>query len=169
MSFEHRFDAVIGRYVLLFQADPSATLGGLIRHLRPGGRVVFHEPDWVNARSVPAAVTYDRCCAWIQEVFRQSGTDGNMADRLYDIFGRAGLGAPEMRMQTFIGGPAASERLLEAIADLIGTLVPALERLGIATAADIDIATLADRMKREVVAKNCLIIGRSEIGAWARV
>jgi hypothetical protein len=92
-----------------------------------------------------------------------------MADKLYDIFVRAGLGAPEMRMHTFIGGPAASERFLDAIADLIATLVPALERLGIATAAEIDITTLADRMKREVAAKNCLIIGRSEIGVWARV
>ena len=169
MSFERPFDAVIGRYVLLFQADASATLRGLIRHLRPGGRVVFHEPDWVSARSAPAAVIYDRCCRWIQEVFRLSGTDGNMADRLYGIFVRAGLGAPAMRMHTFIGGPGASERFLEAIADLIATLVPTIERLGIATTAEVDIATLAERMKREVAAKDCVIIGRSEIGAWARV
>jgi 5,10-methylene-tetrahydrofolate dehydrogenase/methenyl tetrahydrofolate cyclohydrolase len=62
-----------------------------------------------------------------------------------------------------------SARLLEAMADLVATVVPALERLGIATAAEIGIATLAERMKREVAANNCLIIGRSEVGAWARV
>jgi len=169
MSFEQPFDAVIGRYVLLFQADAGAMLRALTRHLRPGGRVVFHEPDWVSARSVPPAPTYDHCCRWIREVFRLSGTDGNMADKLYPIFVRAGLAAPQMRMQTFIGGPAASEPLLEAMADLIATLVPALERLSIATAGEIDIATLADRMKREVAAKDCLIIGRSEVSAWARV
>ena len=169
MSFEQPFDAVIGRYVLLFQADAGATLRALARHLRPGGHIVFHEPDWTAARSVPAARTYDDCCRWIQEVFRRSGTDSNMAARLYTIFVHAGLGAPKMRMQTFIGGPAASARLLEAMADLVATVVPALERLGIATAAEIGIATLAERMKREVAASNSLIIGRSEVGAWARV
>lgn len=169
MSFEQPFDAIIGRYVLLFQSDAGETLRALARHLRPGGCIVFHEPDWTAARSVPAAPTYDSCCQWIQEVFRRSGTDSNMAARLYTIFVRAGLGAPEMRMQTFIGGPAASARLLEAMADLVATVVPALERLGIATTAEIGIATLAERMKREVAANNCLIIGRSEVGAWARV
>src|SRR5215470_9986971 len=36
MAFERPFDAVVGRYVLMFQADASAMLRGLARHLRPG-------------------------------------------------------------------------------------------------------------------------------------
>ena len=38
MVFEHPFDAVVGRYVLQFQADPAAMLRRLANHLRPGGR-----------------------------------------------------------------------------------------------------------------------------------
>ena len=49
LSFERPFDAVIGRYVLMFQADPVAMLRGVARHLRPGGTIVFHEPDWEAA------------------------------------------------------------------------------------------------------------------------
>lgn len=37
MSFEEPFDAIIGRYVLQFQSDPSAMLRKLVAHLRPGG------------------------------------------------------------------------------------------------------------------------------------
>jgi len=169
MSFEQPFDAVVGRYVLLFQADAGAMLQALARKVRPGGLVVFHEPDWVNARSVPAVPTYERCCRWVQDVFRLSGTDSNMADRLYDIFVRAGLREPSMRLQTFIGGGAATNGFLDALSDIITTLMPAMERLGVATQAEVHIATLADRLKREVNAKGSVIVGRSEVGIWAHV
>ena len=169
MSFEQPFDAVVGRYVLLFQADAGAMLQALARKVRPGGLVVFHEPDWVNARSVPAVPTYERCCRWVQDVFRLSGTDSNMADRLYDSFLRAGLREPSMRLQTFIGGGAASNGFLDALSDIITTLMSAMERLGVTTQAEVHIATLADRLKREVNEKGSVIIGRSEVGIWARV
>ena len=169
MRFEQPFDAVVGRYVLLFQADASAMLQALARQVRPGGLVVFHEPDWGNAHSVPAVPTYERCCRWLQDVFRLSGTDCNMADRLYGIFVRAGLTEPSMRMQTFIGGGATTNGFLEGLSDIITTLLPAMERLGVATEAEVGIATLADRLKREVNAKSSVIVGRSEVGVWARV
>ena len=168
LTFERPFDAVVGRYVLLFQADASALLRTLSRQLRPGGLLVFHEPDWTCARSVPAAPTYERCCQWIQERFRRAETDGDMADRLYGIFVRAGL-APTMRMRTFIAGGAASYPLVEAIAELIATLAPTLEQLGIATTAEIGVATLAQRMKQEIGAADATVIGRSEVCAWARL
>jgi hypothetical protein len=91
-----------------------------------------------------------------------------MADRLYGIFVRAGL-APTMRMQTFIAGGAASYPLVEAMAELIATLAPTLEQLGIATTAEIGVATLAQRMKQEIAAVDATVIGRSEVCAWARL
>ena len=169
MRFDRPFDAVVGRYVLLFQADPVAMVRKLARHVRAGGLVLFHEPDWVAARSVPTAPTYDRCCGWIRETFRLSETDSDMAARLYTTFVRAGLAAPSMRMQTFIAGGAAATVFLQAVADLVGTLVPAIERLGVATAAEIAIDTLAQRLKREATENGSVIIGRSDIAAWSRV
>ena len=166
VTFERPFDAVIGRYVLLYQADASATLRALCRHLRPGAVVAFHEPDWRAARSSPRAPTYDNCWNWLQERFRRAGTDGNMADRLYGIFARAGL-TPTMRMQTFIAGGAATHPMIDALAYLIANLAPPLEELGIEGTAPADAETLATRMKEEVAAVDAMVIGRSEIGAWA--
>jgi SAM-dependent methyltransferase len=84
IAFDRPFDAVVGRYVLLFQADAAGMVRSLIRqHLRPGGLIVFHEPDWTNARSHPRAPTYDRCCQWIVDAFREAGTDTNAANNLY--------------------------------------------------------------------------------------
>ena len=74
-----------------------------------------------------------------------------------------------MRMQTFIGGGAACSDFLQAVADLIGILVPTMERQGIATAAEVDVATLADRLRSEVMRNRSVVVGRSEVCAWTRL
>src|SRR5687768_6656638 len=50
LTFDQPFDAVVGRYVLMFQADSVALLHGVARHAKPGGIVAFHEPDWAGCR-----------------------------------------------------------------------------------------------------------------------
>jgi hypothetical protein len=71
-------------------------------------------------------------------------------------------------MQTFIGGGAASADFLQALADLIETLIPSMERLGVATPSDVDMETLLERLMHEATENGSVIIGRAEIGAWAR-
>jgi SAM-dependent methyltransferase len=167
MTFDRPFDAVAARYVLLFQADPVAMVRKLARQVRPGGVIVFHEPDWTFARSIPATPTYDRCCQWIIDAFRLARTETKI-EALYQAFVGAGLPAPSMRMHTFISGPTCPN-WFQAVAELVGSLVPTMEQLGMATAAEVDLATLADRMLRDATANGSVIIGRTEIGAWSRV
>lgn len=170
MAFDLPFDAVVGRYVLLFQADPAAMVRKLAGHLRPGGTIVFHEPEWDKARSIPPAPTYDRCCRWISDTFRLSGTpDMDMGVRLYRAFVDAGLPAPSMRLQTFIGGGAESMDWLQAVAELVISLLPAMEQLGVATAAEVEATSLPERLRREVSAGGGVVIGRSEIGVWSNL
>ena len=57
---------------------------------------------------------------------------------------------------------------LELVTDLVETLLDAMERLGVATAADIGIETLAERLAREVMTRDSVVVGRAEIGAWTR-
>jgi SAM-dependent methyltransferase len=44
LDFRRPFDAVVGRYVLMFQADPAVLLRGVARAVRRGGLIAFHEP-----------------------------------------------------------------------------------------------------------------------------
>jgi ubiquinone/menaquinone biosynthesis C-methylase UbiE len=169
MTFERPFDAVVGRYVLTFQADPATMLCKLARHLRAGGVIAFHEPDWTGARSLPVSPTYDRCHQWIIETFRLLGTETLMGAKLYAAFVSAGLPPPDMRESAVIGGGAGALPWLHQVAELVRTLLPEMERVGVTTAAEVDIETLADRLQREVAAGGGVIIGRSEIGAWSRV
>ena len=54
VHYEQRFDAVVGRYVLQFIPDPSATLRRLAANIVPGGVVAFHEIDWTGIARFPS-------------------------------------------------------------------------------------------------------------------
>src|SRR4029434_7966615 len=60
-TFAQPFDAVVGRLVLMYYADPVAALRRLSSHLRPGGVAAFQEPDLNSIKSFPPAPTHDRC------------------------------------------------------------------------------------------------------------
>ena len=151
----------------------------LAAYVRPGGVVVFHEGDWEAVSSFPPAPTYDRCCQWIAESVRLSGPHHRMGLKLHSTFVGAGLAAPSMRMESVIGGASGSEgrpletdrvrMLVDVVAGAVRTLLPEVERLGVATAVDVDIDTLATRMHDEIAVGGSVIVGRSEIGAWSRV
>ena len=49
-----RFDAVAGRYVLMYVPDPAELLRRLAGLIRPGGIVVFHETDLNNPGDLSA-------------------------------------------------------------------------------------------------------------------
>jgi len=100
MTFDDPFDAIVGRYVLLFQPDPAAMLRGLLRHLRPGGVVVFHEPEWARAHSAPTVASWDRCCQLVIDGFTAGGADTEMGAKLPAVYAAAGLPAPTLAMET---------------------------------------------------------------------
>jgi ubiquinone/menaquinone biosynthesis C-methylase UbiE len=52
-STDDPFDALIGRFVLMYLSDPAATLRMLVRHLQPDGIVAFQEMEMRNARGYP--------------------------------------------------------------------------------------------------------------------
>lgn len=169
MAFERAFDAVVGRYVLQFQPNPVAMLRALAGHLHPGGIVAFHELDWDGVRSYPPSPTYDLCCRWIVETLRLLGAETRMGIKLHSTFVAAGLPAPSMRLSAVVGGGMNGAHHLELVADLVATLLPAMERLGVATAAEIGVETLTERISREVISRDSVIVGRAEMGAWSRV
>jgi len=169
MAFERPFDAVVGRYVLQFQQDPAAMLRKLAAHVRSGGLVVFHEIDWGGVGSSPPAPTYDQCCRWAVETLRLHGTETRMGTKLPTAFVAAGLPPPRMRLEALIGGGANSSDVVRLVADLVATLLPEMERLGVATGADAGLETLVERMRNEASASSSVIVGHYQVGAWCRV
>jgi SAM-dependent methyltransferase len=168
-TFAQPFDAVVGRLVLMYYPDPIAALRRLAGHLRPGGVMAFHEPDIDGVRSFPPAPIHDRCWQWIGETFRLLGTETGMGLKLHSMFVAAGLPAPSLQLQAFVGVGASAFDWLHVVAELTGTLVPEMTRLGVATTTEIGLETLADRLCAENSAGDGIVLSPSLIGAWSRV
>ena len=92
-----------------------------------------------------------------------------MGTKLHSTFVAAGLSPPSMRLEALIGGGVNSSDVLHLVAQLVATLLPEMERLGVATAADVGLETLVDRMRSEIVAASSVIVGHFQIGAWSRM
>jgi hypothetical protein len=53
--------------------------------------------------------------------------------------------------------------------DLIATLLPDMERQGMVRQGEIDPETLPEEVLADITASGSIVVGRSEIGAWARL
>jgi hypothetical protein len=169
MKFDEPFDAVIGRFVLIFQNDPAAMLAKLAEHVRPEGLIVFHEIDLAGCQSFPPSQIYDSCCRWITETVRLLGCDPRMGMKLHSAFVSAGLPVPTLRLEAVIGGGRNSLDSVRLAAEVIPVLLPEILRLGVATATEIGVETLTERIITEAILNDSVIVGRLEIGAWCRV
>jgi ubiquinone/menaquinone biosynthesis C-methylase UbiE len=167
MEFSRPFDAVVGRFVLMYYADPVDAVRKLARRLRPGGLMVFQEFDMEYVRSVPEAPTFERAAELMKCTLRASGTRIRLGSDLYSIFLAAGLPGPSLRMDILIGGGGAFPGF-EILAGTIESLLPAMERLGIAAAPELRVATLAERMRDEVIAAKGIALSPALVGAWSR-
>lgn len=165
MTFERPFDAVIGRYVLMWQPDPTRLLSGVVGHVRPGGVIAFHELEWACARSFPPVASWDRCCELIAGTITANGADPQVGMKFHSLFAGAGLPAPAMRYESIIGAGPDEVRLTT---DIIVTLLPDMERLGLVAPGEIRLDTLAERVLADVRASGSVVVGRSDIGAWCR-
>jgi ubiquinone/menaquinone biosynthesis C-methylase UbiE len=168
-EFSGIFDAIVGRYVLIFNPDPATMLRSLAQLARPGGVIAFHEPDWNGSRSNPTAPIYEQSCDWIVRTFKKLGTNPHMGQDLHSAFVRAGLPAPSMSVRALIGGGPNAIDAAELIAELAITMAPVMEEQGVIARGDIDPATFTQRMCAEVERLDSVVVGRSEIGAWSRV
>jgi SAM-dependent methyltransferase len=168
MPFEGPFDAAIGRCVLQFSSDPSTMLHEIAAHVRPGGIVAFQEIDWSGCRSLPNLPTFSSCIGWGVEAMRGSGADPYIGLKLHSVYTVAGLPAPTLSLQAGIGaGP--DQPIYASIAGLMRSLLPAIERLGIASAEAVDVDTLAGRIGAEAVAENATVVWVSVIGAMTHL
>jgi SAM-dependent methyltransferase len=167
MHFDTPFDAIIGRFVLMYQDDPAKSLRNMMRYLREGGLVAFQELDSTACRAWPAAPTFDAAARWLAEALRGSGARPELGLEMHSLFLDSGLPGPRMRIDTLVSGEEDSP-VYKLLAEAVRTLVPTLEKLQIASDSQVQIDTLADRMRKEVAAKRGVAMSYGLVGAWAK-
>ena len=91
----------------------------------------------------------------------------DMGLRLDATFRAAGLPAPETfaAARPVAGAESAGYAVFAAV---MRSLLPAIEKSGIATAAEVDIDTLADRLRDATVAADASWLSPVLVGAWSR-
>jgi SAM-dependent methyltransferase len=162
------FDAVISRLVLMYLPDPSAVLRTQATLLRPGGLVVPMEVDVETARTVPSTPLFDRVFWRIAEAFKRNGVRTTHGSGLRSVLREAGL-----RPQGMIGvQPCIAPDDPDGAAlltDSARTVCPLMERSGIATAAELDLATLQERLAVELEEADAVYVYPILFGAWGKV
>jgi SAM-dependent methyltransferase len=167
VQFDRPFDAVIGRLVLMYCPDPVDAVRRLAGHLREGGLIIFQEFDIANARSLPLAPIFERHICWIKQALSATGARTQLGLELYSVFVAAGLPGPTMRMDALIGGGPDCPAY-DLVAEVTRSLLPVMEKLKIATATEVDVSSLAQRLRDEVVAAKGVVLSPGLIGSWSR-
>ena len=164
---EDGFDAVVGRLVLMYLTDPVAALRRAASRVRAGGLVCVHEADLDNLCADPLTPLWAQVHEYFVQALEKAGIATRLGPRLFTTFRAAGLPGPQLLVETFAaGGPDAPAW---GWANVISAAVPLMERVGVATRAEVDPPTLADRLLAETLAQDGCVIGPPMTGAWTRL
>ena len=166
ISSDKLFDAAVGRFILMFLPDPVSVLRSVIRLVRPGGVVAFHEPTWI-----PMLALGDRLPLWscvlrlIHATILRSGANPEMGLALYSIFQEIGLSAPRMHLEIPLGSDPDFTRI---ISDLVCSLRPLAKQHKVSLAELGDLNTLNNRIHAEIATANTVVSVVPLLGVWSR-
>lgn len=168
MDFGRPFDAIVGRFILVYYPDPVSALRKFAGSLRAGGIMMFQEPDCTGVRSLHELPVFRKNDRWIVNTLETAGGDTSIGLRLYEYFISAGLPAPQMRLDARIGGGPEFEGYGVA-AGFTAALLDSMGDKGQELAKEMDLDTLERRIRDEVVASGGVVVFPSLIAAWANL
>jgi SAM-dependent methyltransferase len=168
-SSTQQFDAIVGRLVLLYQRDAAATIRKMMRFLKPGGIVLFHELDFNESRaSWPRCELWDQVVGTVAEAFRRSGAPPDFGRRLGKVYLDAELGFPTIVGDALVG-VGHSSPLYHWIGTTLVSISPRLAYLGLSLPATVVAdSSLAAKLEEATVTARSQVTAGTQFGAWAR-
>jgi ubiquinone/menaquinone biosynthesis C-methylase UbiE len=161
-GWSDEFDAAVGRLVLMYQGDPVAALEAVRAALKGGGIAIFQEMDFARLPFMyPQVPLYERCAEWAFAALRRSGAHMDMGSRLSEYYQQAGFPRPQLTYEAYVG----YEECADMVADIVRSALPGIVRFGIASAEEVQIDTLHERLRGAV--KGSVLTSPTLIGAWS--
>jgi ubiquinone/menaquinone biosynthesis C-methylase UbiE len=149
IDFTPAVDAIVGRLVLMYAANPLDAIRRALRNLRSGGIIALQEsiidyegPVFIEPLDCLAA----KAAEWFRAGFKHAGVHSRMGMRLFGLMRQTGL-APSTEIDMVVPiqqGPDGA--LFSTLASVVRSQIPAIVASGVATEAEIDIDTLEERM-----------------------
>lgn len=159
------FDAVVGRFILMYLPDPVAVLRSISQMVRPGGVLVFQEPTWVPVIAHLSALPLWFATASLIDKTMRASANHDMGAELHHTFVRAGLPEPAVRMELPMG---KEPYLAQWYHDTLCSLLPQVEQLNMPIESLGSLDTLVQRLQAEVAESNTVACWFASVGAWCR-
>jgi ubiquinone/menaquinone biosynthesis C-methylase UbiE len=154
---ESPYDAIVGRHVLIHAADPLGWIRKVKSLLRSAGIAAFQEYDLSYFPPIePELPLFSELREYLVELFRRAVTYSDTGARLYHWMQLAEFSNTRSSAECLMSGGLESP-YYEWFAETIRSVAPRLELLHIAGAAELDLETLAVRLREETVSRGgCL-------------
>jgi SAM-dependent methyltransferase len=161
------FDAVVARLILFHLPDAAAVLAHHLAALRPGGLLLALDFDLGAVRTEPAVPLCTDAAGWMNAAFRDADACPVIGVQLAALLAQAGLaGVRTLGIQEY--SAADDPRGPQRAAAVVQTLAPRIVAAGIATAQQLGIDTLTQRMSAAVQAEHAVMVMPTLVGAWGR-
>jgi SAM-dependent methyltransferase len=160
------FDAAVGRYILISQADPVTMIRRAAAAVRSGGIVAFHEPaSEVCGRTFPTMDLYVTAERRLNAAFRATQPHIDAGCRLFAYFEAAGLSGPRLIWESIAGGPESP--LWRLFAMTYRSMFPHIVRIEPALSEAKDLGSLVQRLTAAATAARAQIVSKPQSCAWA--
>jgi SAM-dependent methyltransferase len=162
------FDAIVGRLVLFHLGDPVAAVRQQARNLRHGGRFIAVDFDLGSARTEPLVRLAEEVLGWVEQAFTAAGASPRIGARLGMILRQAGLEqVATFGVQAYL--PPQDKAGAALLAGVARAVAPVIVERGIATAEQLGLDTLEDRIAAEFQRADAVMLPPTVVGAWGAV
>lgn len=160
----HKFDVVTCRRVLMYLPDQPKAAQAFFDLLKPNRILLLQEHDKTLRHPAPDRPLADQAQRWIWDTVKAEGANLGTGFDLHSLLSKAGFSEISVSAEAVVETPSHATKT----AEMVRLMLPRIEAAQVATAAEFDLDTLANRLMVEQANSKSTGITEMMFGAIAR-